>query len=283
MKKLALVFGVVLLGSVVIGNFTNSYATYFGSITIPDTLVSGSPESWYNRTSSGTNPGGEDNEIEPGCLTGQGWDLEGFFVDTTINKFVIVGGYDFKNGNQGYASGDIFVGNDPKYGATVPSLPSGDPNHQNDPISNLFGYKWAIHLNFNTSTGGTYDLYGLDNSTLLEVWYNQNYQANPWRYSKDATETHINYGTFTFLSGLTDAQVGFDGDGSNTHYAIEIPLSGLPVSGDWYFHYTYQCGNDFLMGHGNLPTPPVPEPATMFLLGSGLVGLAGFARKKFRK
>jgi hypothetical protein len=42
-----------------------------------------------------------------------------------------------------------------------------------------------------------------------------------------------------------------------------------------------ECGNDNIMGEGKMY--PNPEPATLVLMGIGLLGMAGVARKKMRK
>jgi len=63
---------------------------------------------------------------------------------------------------------------------------------------------------------------------------------------------------------------------------INVTLNGTPTT-DWGSFFNYiDDEEDIVLAFGS-PTAPIPEPATMLLLGSGLMGLAGLGRKKFFK
>jgi|GEM_PF-1054599 len=106
-----------------------------------------------------------------------------------------------------------------------------------------------------------------------------------WTTSDGELDSH-----YLTLTGLS-----FDNSsGTGTLYYVD-PLSGDSHYGDMYlqsdqvwFHYGnhYVGSNEAFIRMAMSMDPvgaPVPEPTTMLLLGSGLIGLLGYGRKRFRK
>ena len=250
MKKLMLVAGLILL----LAAF-GAAQVCAGNITINDTM--GTP---------GINVGGEDQEVEPNCQTGQVWDLEAFKLSG--NNLTMVGGYNFKDGYGGYAGGDIFISTTGTalFGKTAPKV-TPDGVH---PIANVYGYNYAIKMDFDTNK---YTVYAINADSLLSVYYAQNSGSNPWRLvAGEGDEKYTGDLTFT-STGLTDTVTGFQG---GSHYSVELAdLAAYLFANNAFFHYTMECGNDDLMGR-------VPIPPTVLLFGSGIfgLGLLGIRRKR---
>lgn len=240
---------IIIISVLFIGSAYNSYALNFGSnITIYDQNSSTS-NSWYGIQ--------EDNEVEPGCVIDQRWDLEAFLLKGS--QLTMVGGFDFKNGYGGYPSGDIFLDID---GDAV----FGDVHRSSNKIEtvpNTFGYDYVLDLNFSNFS---YSVYSINSSaTVNTTYFGINQGSNPWEYV--AGGNLIGTGIITYHSGLTNGDVGFSGyNGINTHYAATVDISFLGANPSFISHFTMECGNDNLMG-------VVPEPGTLLLFGFGVFGV----------
>ena len=234
----------------------------------------------------------EDNETEPGTATGQLWDLEAFFFEGTL--LTLVGGWDFENGvpadsgggpNSNWDPGDIFI--DVQGDAMFPAPPySPSP----------WGYEYAVQMTgFNSDGTLDYDIFRTTDSGVTVLKTDGVPQSNPWKVI--STNQAAGSGQGRHWAGLSDTQVetlfgekllgvweGMPDDGLQTHFAIQIDIADLPggpapnytPGNEMIFHYTMECGNDVIMG-------AIPEPATILLIGLGLIGIAAVGRKRVKK
>ncbi len=226
---------------------------------IPDNYVGGDDHGWGDVIGDPAkfDTSGMDIELDGTSLTvtvytafaGRGDD--GLFANHTYGK--------------GIGYGDLFLASE--------WTPYGDAPYTGDNAANGTQWTYGFSLANRWNGGGSGILYALDGD---DIFLSDVFITNAT--FRNGQEVAVNS---TSAEPVSQGEWWIDTDLGAIGFAMDIAGTTLMDGPGIAAHWGPTCQNDVIEGY--VPAAPVPEPATMVLLGSGLLGLAGVSRKKLRR